>query len=183
MISYKNLSNGIDIKKTQKKLFFLNNIIMSKTNNRLLLQLDYYKNYYSQLPLYFKESKYISKDNILILALQLDKKYISTITCEIYSTHITISSKTHEDYINRKYNLLLRTIIILLCSSIKILGVNIYKIKSYVINPISELTLIKHFNAKYCKNDKYILEITCDKYIMDNMFEKLNKIIDNLIII
>ena len=173
--------NNIDITNTRKKLLDLNKLINSKTNNRIRVDfdyIDYYKTYSSEIPLYFDECRYNSRKNILILALKLDNKYVSTISCDIFTTHITISSKTHNSYTNRYFNLLLRTVIILLCNSIKICNKKITKIRSYILNPISENTLIKHFNAIYDKNDKEILEIVCDKNTMDNAYVKLLHILD-----
>ena len=171
----------IDIKNTKKKLFFINKLIQSKTNNKLSVHFDFYKNYYLPLPLFFNEYKYLSKNNILILALKLNDEFVSTITCDVFITHITISSKTSNMYLNCKYNLILRSIIILLCNSIKVSNKYIYTIRSYIINTISEKSMIKHFNAKYSETDKDILEIICNENTINNSFEKLNYLLDNLL--
>ena len=39
------------------------------------------------------------------------------------------------------------------------------------------LTLLKYFNAKYCKKDKDILQIICDKNQINKAFEIFNQII------
>ena len=122
-------SYSINIKKTQNKLIKINSILNSKINNRMEITFDYYKNYSEELPLYWNKSRYITNSNIVILGLKYDYEYVSTISCDIYPTHITISSKTHELFLNRKYNLLLRTIIIS--------NKNIKTIRSYNINKIS----------------------------------------------
>ena len=177
------LSYSINLKKTQSKLLQINSILKLKMNNRMKITFDYYKNYFEELPLYWSIQRYITNSNILILGLKLDDEYVSTISCDIYPTHITISSKTHELFLNRKYNLLLRTIIVYICDSIQIVytntNTNINKIHSYILNPISEFTLLKYFNAKYCKKDKDILQIICDKNKINKAFEIFNQIISN----
>lgn len=168
---------NINIKNTKKKLFIINELI-NKKNNKFSVYFDYYKNYNFPLPLFFDKEKYISKQNILILALKINDIFVSTITCDIFITHMTISSKTSYDYMNCKYNLLLRTIIILLCNTIIISNKNIKTIRSYIINKISEKTMIKHFDAKYSKNDKDILEIICDNNMINKALIKLNDLLN-----
>ena len=65
-----------------------------------------------------------------------------------------ISSKTHRDYEGKKYNLLLRSAMILLAYNIR----PITKIVSRAINPISAFSMVKYFNAKSEDLDEYMEE-------------------------
>ena len=173
----------IGIIKAQKKLKKINEILKLKTNNSMIVEFDYYNNFSDNVPLFWGKPTYLERSNIAILALKLNSEYVSTIIFDVFQNHITISSKTHDLYINRKFNLLLRTIMVYICTSIQIIISDKYfntnKIYSYIFNPISELTLIKHFNAKVSKKDKDILIIICDRNQINKSFEKFNQIVNS----
>ena len=65
-----------------------------------------------------------------------------------------ISSKTHRDYEGKKYNLLLRSAMILLAHHIR----PITQIVSRAINPISAFSMVKYFNAHSEDLDEYMEE-------------------------
>lgn len=88
----------------------------------------------------------------LFLALYVGDINISTIQCTFKKKFMYISSKTHENYLNKKYNLLLRCIIIL------ILPVHT-KIRSFAINEYSEICLKKYFNVTPVKNESCTFEL------------------------
>jgi len=65
-----------------------------------------------------------------------------------------ISSKTHRDYEGKKYNLLLRSAMILLAYNIR----PVTQIVSRAINPISAFSMVKYFNAHSEDLDEYMEE-------------------------
>ena len=82
------------------------------------------------------------------------KHCISSISCKINGNEMEISSKTHKDYEGKKYNLLLRSAMILLAQHIR----PITKIVSQAINPISAFSMVKYFNAHSKDLDHYMNE-------------------------
>lgn len=94
----------------------------------------------------------------LLLCLNITKNgkihCISSISCKINGGEMEISSKTHRDYEGKKYNLLLRSAMILLAHHIR----PITQIVSRAINPISAFSMVKYFNAKSDDLDEYMEE-------------------------
>ena len=94
----------------------------------------------------------------LLLCLNITKNgkihCISSISCKINGGEMEISSKTHRDYEGKKYNLLLRSAMILLAHYIR----PITQIVSRAINPISAFSMVKYFNAKSDDLDEYMEE-------------------------
>ena len=92
----------------------------------------------------------------LLLCLNITKNgkihCISSISCKIKGEEMEISSKTHRDYEGKKYNLLLRSAMILLAHHIR----PITQIVSRAINPISAFSMVKYFNAKSNDLDEYM---------------------------
>jgi hypothetical protein len=92
----------------------------------------------------------------LLLCLNITKNgkihCISSISCKIKGGEMEISSKTHRDYEGKKYNLLLRSAMILLAHYIR----PITQIVSRAINPISAFSMVKYFNAKSNDLDEYM---------------------------
>ena len=79
---------------------------------------------------------------------------ISSISCKTTRNEMEISSKTHRDHEGKKYNLLLRSAMILLAQYIR----PITKIVSRAINPISAFSMVKYFNAHSKDLDEYMEE-------------------------
>jgi len=94
----------------------------------------------------------------LLLCLNITKNgkihCISSISCKINEGEMEISSKTHRDYEGKKYNLLLRSAMILLAHYIR----PITQIVSRAINPISAFSMVKYFNAHSEDLDEYMEE-------------------------
>ena len=91
-----------------------------------------------------------------------------------------ISSKTLDEYTLRKYNKLLRAIIIVLSNHINIGGRPLEDIKSDVVNYISAWTLNKEYQITY--NDKKYDELFTQKDDKSLFKELYDKITDELII-
>jgi len=137
----------------------------NKINKSIKIKLDTYENMKNELndkSLYYHSNYYKTKTTILILSLFCNSICASTITCDVFETHISISSKTNDAYIGRKYNLLLRSMLIIICNLIKINNKKSNTLKSYAINPISEQSLQKYFNVTKSK-EEYIYEVICGK--------------------
>ena len=82
-------------------------------------------------------------DPLYLLCLNWRGKCISSISCKISGKEMEISSKTHKDHEGKKYNLLLRSAIILLAKHMR----PITQVVSRAINPISAFSMVKYFNA------------------------------------
>ena len=80
---------------------------------------------------------------VYLLCLNWRGKCISSISCKISGREMEISSKTHKDHEGKKYNLLLRSAIILLAKNMR----PITRVVSRAINPISAFSMVKYFNA------------------------------------
>ena len=104
----------------------------------------------------FYEKNTTLPDLLLCLNIRKNGKIhcISSISCKIKGGEMEISSKTHRDYEGKKYNLLLRSAMILLAYNIR----PITKIVSRAINPISAFSMVKYFNAKSEDLDEYMEE-------------------------
>jgi disulfide oxidoreductase YuzD len=93
----------------------------------------------------------------LLLCLFNDNKCVSSVSINISKDTLDITSKTHIRYEGRKFNKLLRSVIIIIAKN---LDESIQFIKSSAINPISAFLMLKSFNA-ISKNDEG--EIILDK--------------------
>ena len=110
------------------------------------------------------------EDEDLILCLNNSKGCISHIIIkhdENDENTLVISSKTNSDYRNKKYNKLLRCVVIIIS---ELLYTNIEKIVSNAENPISAYLLITYFNGT-------ILDSSIDffKYLKTNRID-INKV-------
>ena len=126
----------------------------------------------------------------IILCLNQGTHCISSIACKITKStkSMEISSKTHEAHEGKKYNTLMRAVILLVASSIefkipknassskskrkarssksrtrKAKSGTVNKIISRSINPISTLLLVKYFNAKNPELEDFLEENDYDK--------------------
>jgi hypothetical protein len=116
--------------------------------------------------------------NILTLCLYNGDNCVSSIqlTHPVNNiSNITISSKTSPDYEGRKYNKMLRAIIIIISKFIKYNGISeiIKTIYSSAVNPISAWLFINSFNAK--TNDKIFNEFIKDKELSFDLVEEYFK--------
>jgi hypothetical protein len=147
--------------KTRHPLLDLNNKLHEKCNQELTLELGFFSDMVKRENVSYYEKN--TEPPIFLLCLNIKKEgkkhCISSISCKIDEDEMEISSKTHQDYEGRKYNLLLRSAIVLLAPYIKTEdGTQITKVVSRAINPISVLSMIKYFNATNYELDNYMEE-------------------------
>ena len=147
--------------KTRHLLLFLNNKLQEKCNGELTLELGFFSDMVKRENVSYYEKN--TEPPIFLLCLNIKKAgkkhCVSSISCKINEDEMEISSKTHENYEGRKYNLLLRSAIVLLAQHIKNEdGTQITKVVSRAINPISVLSMIKYFNATNDELDDYMEE-------------------------
>jgi hypothetical protein len=138
---------NLKLKDAQKKLSELNDSLQTKCSN-LSLHLDYVYNHKtdSTLELYDDlKKKYSVGPYLLVLCLYNDNHCISSITIKIDGKELYIDSKTHTDYEGRKYNILLRSIIIILSKHI---SKDIKYIISLAINQGSAYMMMQYFGGK-----------------------------------
>jgi len=137
---------NLNLKDAQKKLTELNDSLQEKCSN-LSLYLDYvYKHKTdSTLELYDDlDTKYSVGLYLLVLCLYYDNHCISSITIKIDGGELFIDSRTHEPYQNKKYNILLRSIIIILSKHI---SKDIKYIISNAINQGSAYMMMQYFGG------------------------------------
>jgi hypothetical protein len=138
---------NLNLNDAQKKLIELNNSLQAKCSN-LSLYLDYVYNHKTDSTLELYEDlnkKYSVGPYLLVLCLYNDNHCISSITIKIDGIELFIDSRTHTDYERRKYNILLRSIIIILSEHI---SKDIKYIISYAINQGSAYMMMKYFGGK-----------------------------------
>lgn len=87
-----------------------------------------------------------NKDTLLI-CLYYNNDCIASIQLVKNSGYVEIRSFTNEMYSNKKYNTLLRYILVIISNKIKINEIEINKLHSSATNPISASTLMKHFDS------------------------------------
>lgn len=152
----------------------LNELLQEKCARHLELEIGPYERFKTRKNV----SLYPAEHPRIVLCLNLVKRTskhcISSISCKVDDDDrsMEISSKTHEKHEGKKYNLLLRSAIILLAKHVKTqTGKPITKIISRAINPISAFSMIKYFNAQ---NDDL------NAYMEENGIEPGNITLDNV---
>ena len=156
----------IDLTQCQSKLIEINMLLKQKCPE-LSLILDYSFNLNGNITRYSKGGK------MLLLCLYYNNNCISSIEMQ-FSEYIKnplaiiINSKTTEEYNNRKYNTLLRSILIYISEFITIKGKNINQIVSHGVNKVTIYTMIKYFNATL--NDDLIMNAPFIEYIKEKSF-------------
>ena len=152
----------ISFTKTRPILIRLNQLLKTKCYKKLELELNTFEKIIKRDNVSFYENNVDLP--VLLLCLNIKKNgskhCISSISCKIndLDNSIEISSKTHTDYEGKKYNLLLRSAIILLAQKIENRGQQITHIVSRAINPISAFSMVKYFNARNDELDTYMEE-------------------------
>ena len=126
--------------------------------------------------LFYDKSYYNLKNNLLILVLICDDVCVSTITCNIRDSFISISSKTHPLHVGKKYNLLLRSTLIMLGGLIRENDKRVSMIKSFATNVASEASLTKYFDVVHLPD--YVFHLTCDA----NNKKKAKTLFDEIVI-
>ena len=152
----------ISFTKTRPIMIRLNRLLKNKCSKKLELELNTFEKIIKRDNVSFYENNIDLP--ILLLCLNIKKNgkkhCISSISCKIndLDNSIEISSKTHKDYEGKKYNLLLRSAMILLAPQIENRGQQITQIVSRAINPISAFSMVKYFNARNDELDTYMEE-------------------------
>jgi hypothetical protein len=147
--------------KTRKILSNLNDKLHEKCNGALTMELGFFSDMVTRENVSYYEKN--TEPPIFLLCLNIKKAKkkhcISSISCKINEDEMEISSKTREEHERKKYNLLLRSAMVLLAQHIKNEdGTQITKVVSRAINPISVLSMIKYFNATNDELDDYMEE-------------------------
>ena len=173
-----NTNMQVDLKFTRSPLLILNKKIKSSCDNKL--ELAIYDNVKTNdeiqsASLYENDS---NPDFVICLNYKKDdvKNCISSISCKINKENFSVefSSKTKKIYEGKKYNAILRSVLIILCPFIKIKIDNTYhnisEIISRAINPISIYLLAKYFHAKNDLLEEYMEEngLEYDKLTFEN---------------
>ena len=177
----------IDVKFTRSHLLEINRKIKSLCDNHL--EIAIYtdvknNNALTNVSLYDDTS---NPDFVICLNYSIFGKIdcMSSISCKINDDlSLEFSSKTDPMYEGNKYNLLLRSILIILCPFIKIKTPDSYKydvinmIVSRAINPISIYLLAKYFHAYNDLLETYMTEN--DLEYDDLTFDNIKDFYDNL---
>ena len=140
---------NLNLENAQTKLIELNAELQQKCSN-LSLYLDYVYNHKTDSTLELFGSLNSAGLYKLVLCLYNDNHCISSITITIRGLELSIDSRTHTDYESRKYNILLRSVIIIIS---KYLSSDITYIKSVAINPASAYILMQYLGGKLFKYD------------------------------
>ena len=130
--------NEMDLTTAQEKLAELNKTLQNKCPE-LSLNLNYTYNLTGDI------SSYSNVPEFLILCLYSGNNCVSSIQIipKKASKTVEIRSRTDKNYEGKKYNKLLRSVVIILSSLL-----NIHEIHSAAENIISALLLLKYFNAE-----------------------------------
>jgi hypothetical protein len=156
---------------------------LKETCPKLYLKLDYLYNLNGNI------TSLSNNMNLLTLCLyNEDENCISSINIDIKNDYIIINSETNPTFQNKKYNKLLRSVVIVICSFF-----NKKSIISVAENPISAWLLINYFNAYIDKNnrmnDRYFSFINNkgyninDKNILKKTIFEYNKTIDESLVV
>jgi hypothetical protein len=124
-----------DLKVAKNKIQELNILLKEKCTN-LTLQLDYVYN--MDIPILVNNVS--NNTTALLLCLNNNEGCISSIVISIYETYIIISSDTLLRYENKKYNKLLRCVVVIIS---KLLSVSLQNVISHACNTISAYLFMK----------------------------------------
>jgi hypothetical protein len=157
------------------------NILLKEKCSNLSLNLDYVYNLKGNVELY--SESYLKDLNLLVLCLYNKNNCISSIELILENdNNIVINSKTNQAFEGKKYNKLLRGVVIIILSLIP----NINKLVSYAGNIISAWLLIHYYNAsippEIDENIKFyeFLEKKEDKTLSKQLLEEFNYSSDNI---
>ena len=129
----------LDLSVARKQIGQLNDIIHDRKCG-FELSLDYiYESKSSEMSIFSSPSP-----TVLVLCLTLGDQCISSIMLDIDSNYLVISSKTKEEYQGRKYNTLLRCVVMIIAQSLSPI---ITSVMSFAINPISAYLLVQKFDG------------------------------------
>ena len=165
-MSQSEIYTNIQIESTYIIVNEIENILKTRCDNLLSLEFDCYDvmtqgESLDDFDIYDIEN--YSKNPSVILCLFHNEKCISSISCKINELEnaIEISSKTNENYQGKKYNLFLRYALVLIISHLyhtyNGMPIKFQKIISRAVNPISILSMAKHFDASNEKLQEYLI--------------------------
>lgn len=158
---------NVNLDKINEKLTELNTKLQDKCPE-LSLKLDKYYNLTGNLSVYNKQ--YNKNNTNLVLCLYYNYNCVSSIILNYKDNGIIeIDSLTSKKMEGKKYNKLLRSILILVSSSLVCGQTNINTIHSSAINPISAWLLIGYYECTYTSDPPYLF----DKFINEN--KQMNK--------
>tara|TARA_Y100000816_G_scaffold285531_1_gene265307 strand:- start:485 stop:1297 length:813 start_codon:yes stop_codon:yes gene_type:complete len=165
-MSQSEIYTNIHIESTYIIVNEIEKILKTRCDNLLSLEFDFYDvmtqgKSLDDFDIYDIEN--YSKNPSVILCLFHNEKCISSISCKINALEnaIEISSKTNENYQGKKYNLFLRYALVLIISNLYYtfngMPIKFQKIISRAVNPISILSMAKHFDASNEKLQEYLI--------------------------
>lgn len=156
---------------TQESLFFIdkiNDILKDYCSQSGIIKIKLDYKYMFDNPVLY-DNYNIKYYNGTLLCLMYNDKCISNIEIELEKDGIYINSKTDELYEGRKFNKLLRTILL---NIIELLGYKFYI--SYAINPISAYLLFDIYPNIYIEK-KHIENEELFEYMESNKIDNINK--------
>lgn len=168
---------------TRTILALLNRHLHEKCDGELSIQIIDHanKDELETIAIYDKNS-HIDFVICMIFTRNRMKKCVSSISCKINDDMtLEFSSKTDEAFERKKYNLFLRSALILICSFIRVnKNQRITKILSRAVNPISIYSLAKYFHAYNEDLNKFMSDnnITYHTITLDNV-EEFYRSLDN----
>ena len=175
LVRFNNITNmsNIDLSEAQREIVKLNIQLQSKCKN-LEIKFDFMYNLTNSV------DSWASGDyNILTLCLYNDANCISSIQLlhplnDI--SNVSVLSKTSPEYEGKKYNKILRAILIIISKFIKYNGISeiIKTIHSSATNPISAWLFINSFNAQ--THDEKFNEFIKDKVLSLDLIKEYFKI-------
>jgi hypothetical protein len=134
---------SLDLERAQAKVLELTRILQTKCPN-LSLHLDYIYNMHPPNNMFAIWGTIFPNPYLLVLCLYNEHGCISSISIKLERDTINIDCVTDSNFEGKKYNKLLRSVVILISV---LLPVHISRIISLAINPISAYLLITYFGG------------------------------------
>jgi hypothetical protein len=134
---------SLDLRRAQAKVLELTRILQTKCPN-LSLHLDYIYNMHPPNNMFAIWGTIFPNPYLLVLCLYNEHGCISSISIKLERDTINIDSVTDSNFEGKKYNKLLRSVVILISV---LLPLHISRIISLAINPISAYLLITYFGG------------------------------------
>jgi hypothetical protein len=110
----------------------------------------------------------------LLLCLFYNNHCVSSLTIKLINNKIFIDSKTNPIYKRRKFNKLLRAVLIIIA---KLIDKNIHYVVSEALNPISAYLMINSFNATATNYDDQTITVSKFEDIVDEIIKNYSLIL------
>jgi len=169
----------LNLTEAKAKLMQLNKALQQKCSN-LRLSIDYIYNHEENSLLEYYGHRVpptataaLDMADHLLLCLYINYHCVSSIVIEIDGVKLTLASKTHKNYEGKKYNILLRSVLIIISN---LLSPNIEGIISIAENPKSAYILMHHFGGELLKDDDSFFLKYSGHSRYNNNFLKLSQI-------